>query len=162
MKGILKVLTECRFFIIMLLILVPLVAWYKNKEEQDSAERKIVRQVHECIHAQAMTKNKNSTKIGAELKNVCIVLDEESGQISYSIMPKSRSEGIRLFDSLVVEICKYHCENIILPTYTNRSEFRFRCIFRCGNLELIHKSNKYEYNGRQNESDGIEIVYNML
>jgi hypothetical protein len=161
MGKIRKYVSNLLPLIIMILIGVPLIIHEKREDEIEKTERKAIRKVYGDSHSQAMTKNEHSLKIGAELERALVLLDDETDVVTYSIMPKSREDGIRKFDSLVVEVCKYHCESIISYTYTNRDKPRFSSVFRCGNLRVVHYSDHYIYDGDTTEFDNIDVKYKL-
>lgn len=161
MGKIRKYISNLLPLIIMLLIGIPLIINEKREHEIEKAERKAIRKVYSDNHSQVMTRNEHSLRVGAELKKALVLFDDEDSEVIYSILPKSREDGIRIFDSLVVEVCKHHCDSIISYEYTNRDKPRFASVFRCGNLRVVHYSNHYIYDGDTTEFDNIDIEYKL-
>lgn len=126
----------------------------KDKPQKPSAER--------VYYQQALTKNKGDLKIGFETKEYAM-MDEENSAIEYFWYADSREEGIRQFDSLLVEIIKHHCDSIVSYNYHNRNSPRFVCSFECcssnESIELTHSSDNYEYQGGLKVRDVLMIRY---
>lgn len=130
--------------IILLAIGIPLTIQQLRKQEAEKEERKIQKESSEKIERfkLPMVKNNSSLHIGYSLQNAMIYADEAE-RIYYSIFLQTQDECLRVFDSLYIEICKHHCDTVILHKYKSKSR-RFECSNENSSITLSNHSRMIE------------------
>lgn len=145
---------------IMLSIGISSFIWCKREHERVKVEKKEQREqwrekTKKEYYRQPMVWNGNSLLIGYQFKDAYFYLDEDSKEITYEKSYNSREQGIRVFDSLVVEICKHHCDSLIPYKFTSKYNREFECSHTGASLTLHY----WSYSS--SNYSGIEITYKV-
>lgn len=133
-------------FLMPLLVCIPMGVWYKNRCDEKSAERRKQRDMENQVEyfSRPLVKNEDSFWVGRNFNGASVWVDEYGEEVQYYNIYDTREEGMRVFDSLYVEICKHHCNSIATHRFTNKYNREFKCsnaettiTLRCGGRYAI-------------------------
>ena len=105
------------------------------------------------IYKQPMVWNGGSLQIGYLFEDAMIYVDGESEEITYSNTYDTPDDGIRVFDSLYVEICKHHCDSLAPYRFTDKRNRVFECSHPGASITLKYSS--------YSEFSEVEIIYTI-
>lgn len=119
--------------LVLLIIGVPLTIRELRKQEAEKEERRRQREIEsqvEYFH-KPLVKNENNIQVGRQFEDASVWVDEYDGELRFYNMYDTKEEGMRVFDSLFVELCKHHCCSVDSYRFTNE----YNRVFHCSNEE---------------------------
>lgn len=133
----------------------------KEKKEAEQEEIKRLQEKYGKVERfrQPMVRNGGSLKFGYYLLGADLLIDEAHKEVAYLIDYDTQEKGLRVFDSLFMEICKHHCDSIAPHHYTNKYNRVFECSKPGASITLRYKGRNYESEGRLIDYSTIEITY---
>lgn len=141
--------------LIILIIGVPLTIKELREHEAEKAERRKQRDIENQVEyfSCPLVKNEDSLWVGRNFNGASVWVDEYGEEVQYYNIYDTREEGMRVFDSLYVEICKHHCNSIVTHGFTNK----YNREFKCSNAETAIT---LRYGGRY--AIQVEVCYDIL
>lgn len=147
--------------IAILTIGVPLIKKEKReREEKEMARKKEMAKYDEVEKfRQPMVKNGWSFQIGYLFKDATIDVGWED--VTYYMDYNSQEQGIQVFDSLFVEICKHHCDSLAPYRFTNQYNRVFKCSHASASITLTYEGMKHDIDGDVADESTIYITYTI-